>query len=230
MSAMGEMEMPGGWTMSMVWMRMPGQTWAGAAASFVVMWGVMMVAMMLPSLVPVLRRHHQNLARPGGAHLGWFTLIVGVAYFVAWTLFGAALFPLGVALAAIEMRHAELARFVPIAAGVVVLLAGALQFTSWKVRYLACCREEHWRGRVLRAAPGAAWRDGVRLAIHCGCCSAGLTAILLVIGVMDLRAMAVVAVASTVERLARDGERAARGIGVVALGAGLLLIVRAVAA
>ena len=31
--AMGDMPMPGGWTMSMVWMRMPGQTWPGAAAS-----------------------------------------------------------------------------------------------------------------------------------------------------------------------------------------------------
>ena len=34
MSAMDEMPMPGGWTMSMAWMRMPGQTWLGAAASF----------------------------------------------------------------------------------------------------------------------------------------------------------------------------------------------------
>ena len=29
MSAMGEMPMPGGWTMSMAWMRMPRQTWPG---------------------------------------------------------------------------------------------------------------------------------------------------------------------------------------------------------
>lgn len=34
MSAMGGMPMPGGWMMSMVWMRMPGQTWPVAAASF----------------------------------------------------------------------------------------------------------------------------------------------------------------------------------------------------
>jgi predicted metal-binding membrane protein len=51
MSAMGEMPMPGGWTMSMAWMRMPGQTWPGAAAAFLSMWVVMMAAMMLPSLV-----------------------------------------------------------------------------------------------------------------------------------------------------------------------------------
>src|ERR1700737_3393782 len=28
------MPMPGGWTMCMAWMRMPGQTWPGSAASF----------------------------------------------------------------------------------------------------------------------------------------------------------------------------------------------------
>ena len=46
MSAMGEMQMPGGWTMSMMWMRTPGQTWLGAAASFVGRWVVMLVTMM----------------------------------------------------------------------------------------------------------------------------------------------------------------------------------------
>ena len=34
MSAMGEMPMPGGWTMSMAWMRMPGYAWLEAAAIF----------------------------------------------------------------------------------------------------------------------------------------------------------------------------------------------------
>jgi hypothetical protein len=34
MSAMGEMPMPGGWTMSMTWMLMPGQTWLDTAACF----------------------------------------------------------------------------------------------------------------------------------------------------------------------------------------------------
>jgi hypothetical protein len=31
---MGELPMPGGWILSMAWMRMPGPTWRGAAASF----------------------------------------------------------------------------------------------------------------------------------------------------------------------------------------------------
>src|SRR6202043_3981880 len=68
MSAMGEMPMPGGWTMSMAWMRMPGQTWPGAAASFLGMWVVMMAAMMLPSLVPMLWRYRQAVGRTAERH------------------------------------------------------------------------------------------------------------------------------------------------------------------
>src|SRR5215510_11936036 len=77
MSAMGGMPMPGDWTMSMVWMRMPGQTWAGAAASFLAMWVVMMVAMMLPSLVPMLLRYRQAVGRTGETRLGRLTALVG---------------------------------------------------------------------------------------------------------------------------------------------------------
>src|SRR3954447_20768825 len=52
MSGMGEMSMPGGWTMSMLWMPTPGQPWPSDAAAFVVMWLLMMVAMMGPRCCP----------------------------------------------------------------------------------------------------------------------------------------------------------------------------------
>jgi predicted metal-binding membrane protein len=52
-------------------------------------------------------------------------------------------------------------------------------------------------------------------------------AILLVLGVMDLRPMAVVAAAITAERLAPAGEAVARALGAVFIGAGLFLIARA---
>ena len=77
MSAMGGMPMPGGWTMSMMWMRMPGQTWLGAGAAFLGMWVVMMVAMMLPSLVPMLWRYRQAVGRTDETRLGWLTARVG---------------------------------------------------------------------------------------------------------------------------------------------------------
>ena len=52
-------------------------------------------------------------------------------------------------------------------------------------------------------------------------------AILLVIGIMDLRAMAAVALAIAIERLAPGGERVARAIGAVVIAGGLVLIAQA---
>jgi predicted metal-binding membrane protein len=226
MSAMGEMPMPGGWMMSMTWMRMPEQTWPGVAASFLGMWIVMMVAMMLPSLVPMLWRYRQAVSRSGETRLGRLTALVGVGYFFVWTALGMAAFPVGVALAAVEMRVPALARAVPIAIGVVVLLAGAMQFTAWKAHQLACCRAASGPRGSLPADAGTAWRHGLRLGLHCSYCCAGLTAVLLVVGVMDLRAMAVVTAAITAERLAPAGERVARAIGALVVGAGLFLTAR----
>jgi predicted metal-binding membrane protein len=228
MSAMGGMAMPGGWTMSMAWMRMPGQTWPDAAASFLRMWVLMMVAMMLPALVPMLWRYREAVASTGNTRLGGVTALAGLGYFFVWTVFGIAAFPLGVVLAAIEMQQPAVARAVPILVGVVVLIAGALQFTAWKAHHLGCCRETPGRGRMPPADAVTAWRHGLRLGIHCVRCCANLMAILLVIGVMDLRAMAVVTAAITSERLAPAGERVARAIGAAGIGAGLFLIATAV--
>jgi predicted metal-binding membrane protein len=60
-------------------------------------------------------------------------------------------------------------------------------------------------------------------------CCAGLTAVLLVIGVMDVRAMTAVTAAITLERLAPEGQRMARVIGVILVAAGLAMIARAAA-
>ncbi len=100
MSAMGGMPMPGGSTMSTAWMRMPGETWAGAAASFVGMWAVMMTAMMLPSLAPMLQRYRRAVGGTGDTRLSLLPALVGAGYFLVWSSFGMAAFPLGVALAA----------------------------------------------------------------------------------------------------------------------------------
>jgi predicted metal-binding membrane protein len=149
---------------------------------------------------------------------------VGAGYFLVWAVIGIAVFPLGIALATAEMQRPVLARAVPIVAGVVLLLAGAFQLSAWKARHLACCRACH----TLPADAGTAWRLGLRLGIHCCQCCAGLMTILLVIGVMDLRAMAAVAGAITAERLAPSGERVARATGAFVVVTGLMLIARAV--
>ena len=226
MSAMGGMPMPGGWTMSMAWMRMPGQSWVDAAAMFLGMWVVMMVAMMLPSLVPMLWRYRQAVATTGETRLGRLTVLVSIGYFFVWTVIGAVVFSVGAAVSADRNEPASSGargadrgrrrragrRLAPI--------------HEWKLRHLACCRPALDRARTLANDAATAYRYGVRLGLHCAKCCGGLIAILLVVGVMDLVAMAVVAAAITVERVLPAGERVARIMGVVIIATGLLLIAR----
>src|SRR6266478_6596939 len=62
------------------------------------------------------------------------------------------------AQAAVTTQQPPLARAIPTATGVVILIAGALQLTAWKARYLARCREAPGCGRTLPADAGMAWR------------------------------------------------------------------------
>jgi predicted metal-binding membrane protein len=225
MASMPGMAMPGGWTMSMAWMRMPGQSWAGVTGSFIGMWTVMMVAMMLPAFLPMLRRFRRALllhARPRRGRM----LMMSLGYFSVWTLLGAAAFPVGFALAELEMRLPLLARAVPLIAGVVIVLAGMLQLSAWKASQLASCRRSPVCGSCT-AGFGAAWRHGLSLGIRCCYCCAPMTAILFVAGVMDFRAMALVTAAIALERLVSHAQVMARRLGYLTLAAGLLVSIGA---
>lgn len=161
----------------------------------------MMAAMMLPSMVAMLRHDHGGPQR---------TAIVAGAYLSVWAVIGVATYPLSVALMGLEMRQ-------PIAAGIIVVVAGALQLTKWKSQRLAGCH------RPLQG--DSAWRQGLALGVRCVQCCANLMLIMLAFGGMDYRVMAIVTAAITIERLAPVHGPVARRIGAAAVAAGVFLIV-----
>lgn len=154
----------------MTGMTMPQQTWLAAAAGYLGMWMAMMVPMMLPSLVPMLSRYRRSVRGADGIHLHGLTALVGLGYFVVWAVLGAAAYAAGAGVMAVEMRWGMVAQWLPVAAGVVLLVAGGVQFTSWKARQLALCREGSGCG--CPPAPNAlgAWRHGLRLGVRCSLC------------------------------------------------------------
>jgi predicted metal-binding membrane protein len=107
-----------------------------------------------------------------------------------------------------------------------LIVAGALQAGAWKSRALESCRER--TGCCAAPGDGArdAWRHGLALGVRCLRCCAPWTAALLVLGVMDLLAMALVTAAISMERLLRHGERAARAAGILMIAAGILSMSR----
>jgi len=93
----------------------------GSFAFFVALWAVMMVAMMLPGLVPAVVRR----ARTSGAVRAVVPFVA--SYLVVWTLIGALLY-------ALYRPHGTTT------AGLVVIAAGLYELTRLKRHCRRCCR------------------------------------------------------------------------------------------
>ncbi len=222
------MAMPGGLSLSMAWVRMPGQTWPGAAATFLEMWIVMMAAMVLPSLVPMLVHYRRTLRGQGAIRLGRLTALAGVGYFAVWAVWGAVIYVPGALLAYTEQQSMDLANLVPFATGMVLVAAGVLQLTAWKARQLSCAPEPPARAPGASTGVLGAWRYGLRLGRHCSLCCSGLMLVLLATGVMDLGIMAAVAAAVTLEQVVPTPVSIARATGIVLILAGIFIFVRTI--
>ena len=189
------------------------------AVAFLGSWMVMMVPMMLPSLVPVLWRQ----TRWAGV-----AALVAVGYFFVWAVYGATAYVVTHGVSVVEMRWPATASLVPAATGVVLLLAGTVQLTGWKLRQLARCRDAV--SCADPRSPGAAspWRQGLRLGVRCSLCCSGYMILLLVTGMMNLGVIALVAAAITVERLAPAPRLVARTAGALIIVTGAVLVIKPV--
>ncbi|HVT38833.1 MAG TPA: DUF2182 domain-containing protein [Gemmatimonadaceae bacterium] len=222
----GGMTMPGDWTMSMVWIREPAGSLVAAAGGFLVAWIVMMVAMMLPSLIPVLSNYRQSILALDEGGSGARTTLFGAGYFSVWAGIGIAAYALGMLVTGAEERWPALARSVPAWSGAVLMLAGCWQFTGWKARELARCRESLACEQGRHVTATGAMQGGLRLGAHCALCCGGLMVTLLVTGVMSVAGMLLIAVAITAERLAKRPDWVARTVGAGMLVVGAVWIAR----
>jgi predicted metal-binding membrane protein len=226
-SMSGGMDMPGGWTMSMMWMRMPGQTWAGSAAMFLLIWLAMMVAMMLPSALPILLSHRQALYAQSETRVGMPTMMLAGGYFFVWLVIGALVYVAGVIFALATMRSAGLSHAEPVLSGIALVISGCLQFTDWKMCGLRRCRNSQ-ACVALRACRKcqAAWLHGLSQGASCAICCSGPMLTLLALGAMNLTVMAIIAVVIAMEKLMPKPELVVRISGIVAVCSGLVMMVR----
>jgi predicted metal-binding membrane protein len=194
---MGTMPMHGD---GMMFMPMPGQSWIGAAASFLVMWTAMMAVMMLPSMAPMLWRHRGSLGADG-IHREARTGLVGLGYIAVWIVVGVVVFSIGAALASVEMRWPPLVRTEPVVRIAVVVLAVVVQLRRWRARIIGRPAAPGYIHESPRSL-GEAWRNGLEQGVLCARSCSALVAIQLALGIMDLRVMAVVTAAITADRLA----------------------------
>jgi predicted metal-binding membrane protein len=228
-SMSGGMEMPGGWMMSMMWMRMPGQTWTASAAMFLLIWLAMMVAMMLPSALPMLLNFRQSHVGNENRNFGAPVIFAAAGYFMVWLLFGMAVYLAGVMFALAAMRLEWLSRMVPALAGAALMVAGAIQFTAWKMSGLRQCRISGCAKLPSGDALKAGWCHGLKQGAVCLiCCLAPMLA-LLALGAMNLKVMILIAATIATEKLVSKPEPFVRIFGIAALITGAVAIARSLA-
>lgn len=200
---------------------------ASLATAFVLL-VVMMVAMMLPSALPMIlayrgitRLEHGEAVRPAD-RAG--TAAFASAYFLVWGLF-ALVALLGLMFLGILGAMDGVVVWAPAA---VLVAAGAYQFTRAKEACLHGCQSPlgfvmaHWRG-----GHRGAWRMGVHHALYCiGCCWLFML-VLFVAGAMSLVWMGAISVAIFVEKIGWRPVLVSRAIGVLLVVVGALFVARA---
>lgn len=191
------------------------------AMVFLGMWVTMMVAMMFPTIAPVVLLHRMVLRRRG--EHPWRSIAFGSGYLVVWGAVG--MVPLLILLGFRELAHES--AWVDRTAGAVLIGAGAYQFTRWKDACLKACRTPltflmtHDFGMGARGA----MRAGVSHGLYClGCCWA-LMAVLFVVGLMNLAWMAAIAVVFLAEKNWRHGVGLTRVIGIAVIAFGVAVLV-----
>jgi predicted metal-binding membrane protein len=224
----GIMRMPGGWTMSMMWMAMPGDSMWSTAIMFLAMWQSMMIAMMLPSAWPMLELYRRVAISTEEKLPGLLTAFVGTGYFGAWLGFGLVAFAVGFTWSGAAMRSASFSSLAPLAAGAGLILAGAFQLSPWKNACLTRCRSPLLiLGESWRRGPWAALRIGWKHGLFCvGCCWA-LMLIQIILGATNMGVMILVAVVIGFEKLWKQGPLLARAAGIASMVLGAYLVAAA---
>jgi predicted metal-binding membrane protein len=203
-------------------MTMPMPLTAADGLAFVIGWGVMMTAMMLPSALPMISLYGAVQRRAGGTPapglpVAGFTAV----YVLLWAASGVPVY----------VAHTFLMRLPgsAFAYGVAAILvaAGAFQLSPLKRVCLRACRSPlgfllgHWRaGRWGGLALG--WSH----ALYClGCCWA-LMLVLVAAGAMGLRWVLLITAVVAAEKLLPGGEWLARAAGGALLLLGVTVALR----
>jgi predicted metal-binding membrane protein len=209
MSASSQMGMPGAMSMGL--------------GVFIATWAVMMVAMMVPSFVPAIRRFDTWAHTEGQS--GGATVLLLAGYLLVWSAVGS------VAYLAVHAFQSWLpvGSMTALRTGAVLLVvAGVYQLTPLKQACLRHCRSAH-RGMaspVSTRAQGSlrAVRAGLWQGVYCLGSSWPLMLLLLLVGMMNFVWMGVVTAVIFVEKVVPNGEVASKVVGWGLAGCGIILL------
>jgi predicted metal-binding membrane protein len=179
-----------------------------------VMWCVMMVAMMLPSVAPVTLLVARIARGPSVRRPGMTTMLFIAGYLAVWFGFSACATLLQWQLEQAVLLSQTMALGSRATAAALLIVAGLYQWTPLKQACLRHCRSPlefilfHWRADAF-----GAFVSGIRHGAFClGCCWM-LMLLLFVGGIMNLAWIAAIALLVLIEKAAPAGNWVGRATG-----------------
>jgi len=198
----------------------------GNALLYVLLWGVMMVAMMFPAIVPVVGLFSTIAGRKREQGVPFTPAWVFVAgYLVLWTLAGGVGYTVDLAIQSLPEVFPALRTYGLVIGGLTLIAAGVYQLTPLKYLCLSQCRSPmgflltSWRDGAL-----GAFRMGLHHGAYClGCCWS-LMAVLFVVGTMNLAWMGILSMVIFVEKIVPRGVEMGKATGLALIALGLAMM------
>jgi predicted metal-binding membrane protein len=197
------------------------------ALLYVAGWVLMTVAMMLPTVVPLLVIFAGITTGRADRSLLLALLVIG--YLSVWSVFGLLAHVVDMGLHAIATSNALLSFNGWIVSVLVLAMAGLFQFSRFKYRCLDKCRtpfsfiNEHWRGRAERRQ---SFLLGVHHGLFCvGCCWA-IMLLMFLVGTGSVGWMLAIGAVMATEKNVAWGKRlsAPLGFGLLVASAAILAL------
>jgi predicted metal-binding membrane protein len=195
------------------------------ALLYVTGWLLMTVAMMLPTVIPLLRIFARMISSKPNRSLLLTLVIVG--YLATWTIFGLIAHAVDMGLHAIAAGNTFLSFNSWIIGVIVLTIAGLFQFSAFKYRCLDKCRtpfsfiNEHWRGHDER---WASFLLGVHHGLFCiGCCWA-IMVLMFLVGTGSVGWMLLIGAIMATEKNVRWGRRLSAPLGIALLLLSIVIV------
>ncbi len=186
------------------------------AALFVVGWVLMIIAMMLPSSVPLVMTFAALVGRR--QRPGRLVVLLLLGYLVVWGAFGLGAWVADRGIHAAVDALPWLAEHPQLIIGTTLLAAGLWQFSPLRERCLEACRSplgfvvHRWRGT---AEYRESFAMGVAHGAFCVGCCWSLMLVMFGVGLGSLPAMLVLGGLTAIEKNLPSGRRLTRPLGVV---------------
>ena len=188
------------------------------------MWSIMMIAMMLPAMVPTFRSYQDLIKSADGTWLGWIGILFG--YITIWIGFAFSISLIQVLLTKADFLNSEGVVRYNWLISALIIFAGIFQFSSVKdICHGVCIAPFVFFMKKWRPGLTGGLKMGLGLGIYCVGCCWGFMFLAFAMGYMNFIWMGLITLIVILEKIPQIGKVVKKPLGVLLIIVGVYLLV-----